>query len=337
MNRISFLLLLVISWQCTLARSLEKSGSLRTIPPEKEVPDHNSTKNIQGTVSVDEKSAEVYPIKKKTLSSNNSTSNSSSIDATNTFRWIQYGHPRTATTLQFQTLCYAMIVKHLSDPKSIRNLHCNYVQVPAKDQIGVVKTHVFPGGHFASENFVVFATSSGDRTKIYESLKQAGFVVPFVSDLSFVAKYGYHSVLQYKDVLGMTDDEIGVVVEAIRYWDILRLCCGMQMSEDWRNRLYPRSGYHDHRTEHDLGYHGCEIYNISQVEEDFRSTVLYTSVAQYKHLKPMLRPSTVDGDLDGTYCLRYDEHVRATGIGFNKALPNNILSPSRLHHDGIQT
>jgi len=133
------------------------------------------------------------------------------------------------------------------------------------------------------------------------SLKQAGFVVPFVSDLSFVAKYGYHSVLQYKDVLGMTDDEIGVVVEAIRYWDILRLCCGMQMSEDWRNRLYPEIGYHDHRTEHDLGYHGCEIYNISQVEEDFRSTILFTSVAQYEHLRPM----------------------HATGIGFNKALRNN--------------
>jgi len=170
MNSISLLLLLVISWQCSFARSLENFGSNRTSPREKEVPVHDPTNRNQGTVSVVEKSAEVYPIKRKTLSSDNSTS-ISSINATNTIRWIQYGHPRSATTLQFQTLCFAMMVKHLSDPKSIRNLHCNYMnQVPAKGQIGVFETHQTPDKQLASENFVVFATSSGDRTSTCASL-----------------------------------------------------------------------------------------------------------------------------------------------------------------------
>ena len=75
------------------------------------------------------------------------------------------------------------------------------------------------------------------------------------------------------------------------------------------------------RSTHDLAYDGCEIYNISKVENAFRSTILYRDIARFGHLKKMLRPSEIDNDLDGSYCERYNDVVRATGIGFNVGIP----------------
>jgi hypothetical protein len=241
-------------------------------------------------------------------------------NATNTLRWLQYGPPRTATTLQFQTLCFAMITKYLKEPDQIERIHCAFGDL-WKGPIGVSKSHTFPSGNEMEGNFVVFATSAGGAEGTYTALRTAGFVVPYIADTSMVAARGHFSVREYQTVLEMTDKEMDVLVEYIRFWDILRLCCGKQMSDDWRNRLFPRQNYNIHRSAHDPAYAGCEIYNITKVEENLRSTVLYTAIARFDHLKPMLRPSQVDGDLDGTYCERYNEVVRAIGTGFNEDIP----------------
>ena len=249
------------------------------------------------------------------------------VNATNTLRWLQYGPPRTATTLQFQTLCYAMITKYLAEPHQIEQIHCDFGDL-WKGPIGVSKSHTFPSGSEMEGNFVIFATSTGGTEGTYNALQTAGFVVPYVADTSMVAAHGHVSVREYQAILEMTDKEMDVLVEAIRYWDILRLCCGKQMSEDWRNRLYPKQNYTLHRSTQDPGYHGCEMYNISKVEENFRSTVLYTAIARFGHLKPMLRPSRVDGDLDGTYCERYNAVLRSSGIGFNDGIPAAAEEPA---------
>ena len=247
------------------------------------------------------------------------------LNATNTLRWIQFGPPRTATTLQFQTLCFAMIIKFLKEPDQIEHIHCNFISKLEhflwKGPMGVLKTHTFPSRSHVEDNFVVFATSAGGTEGTYTALRTAGFVVPYVADTLMVATHGHFSVREYQAALEMTDEEMHVLVEAIRYWDILRMCCGVQMSADWRNRLYPRQDYHFHRSTHDLAYDGCEIYNISKVENAFRSTILYRDIARFGHLKKMLRPSEIDNDLDGSYCERYNDVVRATGIGFNVGIP----------------
>lgn len=250
-------------------------------------------------------------------------------NSTNPFSWTQFGTPRTATTLQFQTLCFAMITKILSiEPSALQDIHCHTPNGTINDEwgksilgeMGVVKTHEqLPANNAQWKGRVVFATSSsGSAQKVYNNLRNAGFVVPYVADTQMVAKRGPFSVYEYQDALEMNDEEMSVLAEFIRFWDILRQCCGKQMSADWRNSLHPMPGYRVHHSTHDAAYGACAMYNISKVEDAVRSTILYRAVVPHDHLRKMLRPSQIDDDLDGKYCEWYNDKVRATGLKFNQ-------------------
>lgn len=58
------------------------------------------------------------------------------------------------------------------------------------------------------------------------------------------------------------------VFEFLRFWDVLRLCCGSQMSEDWRNELNPAEGYTPHHDVHGSSFPACRMYDIDQVSSD---------------------------------------------------------------------
>mmetsp|Transcript_15379 Transcript_15379/g.42564 ORF Transcript_15379/g.42564 Transcript_15379/m.42564 type:complete len:172 (+) Transcript_15379:768-1283(+) len=108
------------------------------------------------------------------------------------------------------------------------------------------------------------------------------------------------------------------LVEYMRYWDILRRCCGKQMSGKWRNEQFPEAKQaHDYnRTEylHSPRYHGCAMYDIDRVEDLFLQTPLYQKLVSHPQLEIVARPSQADPPLTGTYCSRYNEAVRTEGL-----------------------
>eukprot|EP00041_Stephanoeca_diplocostata_P001283 m.19411 g.19411 ORF g.19411 m.19411 type:complete len:295 (+) comp11825_c1_seq2:529-1413(+) len=239
--------------------------------------------------------------------------------------WIQIGKPRTATTLQFETLCACLFLRHRRNRTALENLTCQYLFPPERgihndppsSEHAVVKTHIWLrkwDGLSSPESMTIFGTRAKNTTS---TTLPRGYSYAFVMDTAMVTKWGQHSIYAYQDLLGLTDDDMAMLNKFIEYWDILRLCCGAQMSESWRGILDPTQ----RRKHHPSHFHGsnnsshrCHVYNISAVEVGFRETALYQQMAQFHQLLPMLRPSTIDGDLDGTYCERYNARVRTKHV-----------------------
>jgi len=62
-------------------------------------------------------------------------------------------------------------------------------------------------------------------------------------------------LFDYKQLFNLSDAEMRILYQHIRYWDVLRQCCGSQ-------RLV-------YEFDLDLGYPACEMYNLTQVQASF--------------------------------------------------------------------
>jgi hypothetical protein len=236
--------------------------------------------------------------------------------------WIvQYGPPRTATTLQFQALCTGLFLRLNREGKTekLHHMQCaNDLKWHAKWP-GVSKTHLMSWVDNVPKTVPVYATSNGtdENLSAYNLIRTVS-----TKDLE---KHGLnYSLYCYQEPLGLTDVDMEIMLEYFRYWDVLRLCCGKQMSADWRQHLDPRPGYQPHHSTHSP-YHSCALYDISAVESSFRSTTLYKLISDKSpKLNVLLRPAGVDDELDGTYCQRYNDKVRVMHLKFNEARPGHL-------------
>ncbi|XP_045194317.2 uncharacterized protein LOC123549938 [Mercenaria mercenaria] len=216
---------------------------------------------------------------------------------------IQYGPPRTATTLQFQVLCLMMALQHEDEITSVacnRNLSYKY---------NVIKTHTI--GKYLMRipsNSWIFMTSGAHKRNILHgirNIKDKQIRIVYVADIDLVSKRGHFIAYEYQRFFGVSNDKMKIIVEYLRYWDILRLCCGKQMSADWRNHLSPEPNYEWHHDPHSPTYPACEMYNISQVEQLFINTYAFQKFAHIDSLVHVIgRPSNVDDKLNGQYCVR---------------------------------
>ncbi|XP_045182927.1 uncharacterized protein LOC123541465 [Mercenaria mercenaria] len=228
---------------------------------------------------------------------------------------IQFGIPRTATTLQFNILCLCTAMVFEDEIKSVG---C-YFNRKKSQKYNVIKTHNI--AKFLPKtppNSWIFITSSGSLSPRNKHLLNASrrgiekrnITIPYVADLDLVTRRGYFIAYEYQPIFGLSDEKMQHIIEYFRYWDILRLCCGKQMSADWRNRLSRKLNYKQHHDLHSPSYPACETYNISQVELLFLNTYAYRKFGHISSLRDAIgKPSTVDGKLDGTYCERCNTYI----------------------------
>ncbi|XP_053386286.1 uncharacterized protein LOC128550714 [Mercenaria mercenaria] len=240
---------------------------------------------------------------------------------------LQYGHPRTATTLQFNILCLSMALLH-EDVKN--SVGCYYNKKKSKKYI-VIKTHAI--AKFLTKipsHSWIFMTSkvkfSPKEKQRYSLTRQnikviraKNITIKYVADINFVSKRGHSVVYEYQPIFGISDAKMQHMAEYFRYWDILRLCCGKQMSADWRNHLSLNPNYKRHHVHNSSIHSVCERYNISQVEVQFLNTYAFKTFAHIDSLRDVIgKPSTVDGKLDGSYCERCNANITHRSLKFNQ-------------------
>ena len=75
-------------------------------------------------------------------------------------------------------------------------------------------------------------------------------------------------------------------------------------------------------------HHYCQSTDLNEMETDFMKSELYQLLHKSKFMRRMNRPSPVDGDLDGMYCTRYNNAVRANPV-FGKNAFRPTLRPKR--------
>ncbi|XP_060594121.1 uncharacterized protein LOC132748497 [Ruditapes philippinarum] len=235
---------------------------------------------------------------------------------------VQFGKPRTATTLQFYLLCLMMAFLHEDEKNSVG---CYYNRFETNNKYRVIKVHSIPdkGLSFIPTGSWIFMTSKGPLTKPEQDqarkLKQRRIAIPYIADVNLVSKRGHFIAYEYQKFFGLSNENMTHVVEYLRYWDILRVCCGTQMSSDWRNHLAPEKNYRNHHDPHSLLYPACEMYNISNVETLLLKSHAYKTFSSHSSLKNILgKPSLIDGNLDGSYCKRCNANISKNKLHMNK-------------------
>ncbi|CAL6334109.1 unnamed protein product [Bathycoccus prasinos] len=143
-----------------------------------------------------------------------------------------------------------------------------------------------------------------------KSLSQQGLLD---SKLSF-KKY----VLKYANEFQLGPDDFQELYEYLLEWDILRVCCGMQMSKHWRKQLQMGTELKRGSTK------VCrKNIDIGAVERSYLQLNLTSLLKSNLVVTDVLKPSNVDRDLDGTYCERYRSFVKTNpSAGFNVDMNN---------------
>eukprot|EP00959_Pyramimonas_sp_CCMP1952_P077808 1626534-Pyramimonas_sp.AAC.1 len=162
---------------------------------------------------------------------------------------IQYGHKRTGTTLQFNTLCVIMAVIHADKPSEVscefvkrrnfQNGRYHVVKAQEEKDLSTLMKQV-PAG----EKVWLFATSGEGKARVERGALATRWKVevPYVADFRSLALRSVASVTSdYKRMFGLDNVKMDRILEYIQYWDILRLCCGGQMSVAWRQELIRRA------------------------------------------------------------------------------------------------
>ncbi|XP_053385513.1 uncharacterized protein LOC128550453 [Mercenaria mercenaria] len=237
---------------------------------------------------------------------------------------VQYGLHRTATTLQFQILCLIMAILHEDEMNSVGCYH----EKKKSTKYNVIKTHNVSRllTKIPSDTWIFMTSSEAltseekhEMSMNRQKVRNKNFTVPYIADIDLVSKRGHNIVYEYQTFFGLSNETIQHIVEYFRYWDILRICCGLQMSSDWRNQLSPSANYITRHGLHSPSYPACEMYNISQVEQLLINTYAFRKFAHIDSLRNGIgKLSDLDGTLDGNYCRRCNANISKFHLEINQ-------------------
>eukprot|EP00804_Cyclotella_cryptica_P025525 CCRYP_012016-RB/>CCRYP_012016-RB protein AED:0.04 eAED:0.04 QI:128/1/1/1/0/0.5/2/187/735 len=241
---------------------------------------------------------------------------------------FQYGVPLTASATQFHMVCVSLFLHVRIYHSALMNSTICSLGRPATGEEAKVKFHKDVPQAFKShahkpdpthfeKSTVIFTThfTKAEAAKQKADLRNQGFNVGIVHDADTMNEIGISGMVkQYADFFSLGHDYIDLMTEYFQQWHRLRECCGMQMSTYFRNELLPASDKVNGTKPHDY----CGSLDINILEAQFMNMVLYKLLNDYPFMKKINRPSIVDGDLNGSYCSRYNDAVRKHGNTGNK-------------------
>ena len=165
---------------------------------------------------------------------------------------IQYGQPRTATTLQFQTLCAIALVLNEAEPSRVR---CSFLRVhhagdPRRQSGGPdgaarcedpqraeLRASRKTRGCLPRRSTRPSALMTLGKVLLSGCQQKLGHEVKYAQVMSRLAGRGSGIATEYQSFFGLSDAQLEEVVTYLRYWDILRMCCGAQMDDGYRAEL----------------------------------------------------------------------------------------------------
>mmetsp|Transcript_76972 Transcript_76972/g.135668 ORF Transcript_76972/g.135668 Transcript_76972/m.135668 type:complete len:342 (-) Transcript_76972:41-1066(-) len=246
---------------------------------------------------------------------------------------IQYGEKRTATTLQHHSLCLAMNILHsgaapcpLVATDEISTQRTSDMVTNAS-VFPVIKTHYTESlrkmvqlGLQKGRRVLVFATAINDtagsdgniqdwQASAQHLSRNLSVHVEYAQITKLLSKRGYHLVEDYASFFQLSDNQTQDFMTYIRYWDVLRQCCGKQMSADWFAVLAGDESWIPHHSPEDSAYPACETYNLDEVEQDLITSHAFQQYALMGDVN-LRKVSGEDGEFNGTYCSRFSSEVR---------------------------
>lgn len=221
------------------------------------------------------------------------------------YRIVQYGIPRSGST--FQTHLLHAIVS-LKQPNSHIQFMVNSKNLE-DDSSFLVKTHKFDDRlmQIAEQHDVSTFTSkslvgTSDRDMIMNNFT---YPVLYTQTKENLLNCSLCEVDHYSKIFGLTKKEVEDIKQYMKYYEIIRRCCGYQMSKYEMKRL---NGCNMTKYRSLPSYPNCEAYNKTDIEILFAN---HPGGIMHHSLNPTFNWVEV-GD-----CQRIDESI-ATGVGFNR-------------------
>ena len=213
------------------------------------------------------------------------------------------GIPRTGSTFQAVLLC---VIAHLRST----NVAC-HSELPASLQ--VIKAHNFESLISDRRANMIFLTVREDLSDWHNVDRAHLQTVAYVQRYAQFQKCHLCEIEHYAKIFHLSDDEVLQLRQYMRYWSILRQCCGSQASKLLRAKLFGCGEFNTFEIEGAFGFHECHTRNLTAVEQAFVSTHLYKLVSA-EQLVPTSQHKLVwvkPGDCAASH------EAAATGTGFN--------------------
>ena len=121
----------------------------------------------------------------------------------------------------------------------------------------------------------------------------------------------------YTPALNLSPVQGAQLSRYINLWDILRMCCGAQMSTAYRETLWlKKTGGGGGGGGGGAPAHECERHDLDAVEKEMLQTDVFTSCGQIDLIG---RLSDNDGRLTGSYCSEARKQTIQNELAFNDA------------------
>ena len=204
---------------------------------------------------------------------------------------VQLGHPRSASTFQFQLLCAIVHLKAMQIGKDATDVRCEFVKRDRwkhldisdykQDEYTVLKSHTEPNDAVMASlregKAMLFYSSFGPKDQGSSAWRSL-----IALTQQFRAVSTDHPVGQvdlYSDVFDLSPDDVAAIGLYLEDWDKLRLCCGSEQSLWNRLKLH---GCHPSKVL-DASLHNphCERHNISALESKMRAPGLPARIGAF--------------------------------------------------------
>jgi hypothetical protein len=142
-------------------------------------------------------------------------------------------------------------------------------------------------------------------------LRGAYDAITYVQYTEKLANDGLDAILKdYIETFQLSPVESAAFIEYMTLWDVLRVCCGAQMSRHYRQRLHRNKPPPTTKTS---ASDFCENHDLGEIERKIISTTVFHRCEGHrvKHL------SSKDQILDGTYCERATRATKVLKLDFN--------------------
>ena len=215
--------------------------------------------------------------------------NALGVDSSNSLReantMVQYGDQRSGSTFQWYVMCTIMRMLAEGTGKNVNCMTSRFYDFPKN----IFKIH-YPDrsvpwmmsdfdDKFKNKNMNIYYFLSSKNMPVNASQFGGNHVLAYtqyIEDLE-VRKLGV--LFDYQQLFKLNDTEMRILYQHMRYWDVLRQCCGLQQS------IYNRMVIHNVSLAPDsyldFGYPACEIYNITQVVSSYLNSVVSIKFPQH--------------------------------------------------------
>lgn len=226
----------------------------------------------------------------------------------NTTVFMQVGTPRTGSTLMWYTVCSAVRLLHGKDVdcgmvdfgkpdfnKDKKKYYVGKTHDQNNGDAGKLRTALNDSSaeiawfitqdslhspHYrvnSKDNVQPNQNSNPDVRDAWNKRAGTSRAVPgtlvATMELSNLIKYDISVIYDYQDIFQLSDSQTEMLYQHMRYWDILRKCCGYQQSVHNRDILHQRVDEYGEAFLYP-NFPACSMYNISVVEDMFLHTEL---------------------------------------------------------------